>query len=94
MKDKIEYLADTYGYENQSRQLIEEMAELTQAVNHLWRHNDYTEFKHRQAVFEEMADVEIMLEQIKYLLNCRDEVEEYKRYKVARQIKRLQEGDY
>ena len=27
----------TYGYESQSRQLIEEMAELTVAINKLWR---------------------------------------------------------
>ena len=94
MKDKIEYLADTYGYESQSLQLVEEMAELTQALNHLRRYKDYNEFEHRQSVFEEMADVEVMLDQMKYLLNCHAEVEEYKRYKVDRQIKRLQDGDY
>ena len=31
-EQKIQYIADHYGYEPQSRQLIEEMAELIQAV--------------------------------------------------------------
>ena len=32
-EQKIQYIADHYGYEPQSRQLIEEMAELTVALN-------------------------------------------------------------
>lgn len=89
MKQQIKEIAEHYGYDNQSLQLIEEMAELTQALNHLRRYNDYNEFKHRQEVYEEIADVEIMLEQIKHLLNCNDEVESFKVYKVRRQIDRM-----
>lgn len=37
IKEKIKLIADTYGYEAQSRQCIEEMAELTQAINKFWR---------------------------------------------------------
>ena len=37
MIEEIHKIADYYGYEAQSRQLIEEMAELTQALNKLWR---------------------------------------------------------
>ena len=36
-EQKIQYIADHYGYEPQSRQLIEEMAELTVALNKAWR---------------------------------------------------------
>jgi Spy/CpxP family protein refolding chaperone len=32
-KQKIQKIAQTYGYDAQSRQCIEEMAELTQAIN-------------------------------------------------------------
>lgn len=32
-EEKIKYIADHYGYEPQSIQLIEEMAELTVAIN-------------------------------------------------------------
>lgn len=36
-QEKIQKIADTYGYDAQSRQCIEEMAELTQAINKFWR---------------------------------------------------------
>ena len=36
-KQKIQKIAQTYGYDAQSRQCIEEMAELTQAINKMWR---------------------------------------------------------
>lgn len=36
-EDKIKKIARHYGYEAQSRQCIEEMAELTQAINKMWR---------------------------------------------------------
>lgn len=36
-KQKIQRIAQHYGYDSQSRQCIEEMAELTQAINKFWR---------------------------------------------------------
>lgn len=35
--EKIKIIAEHYGYDSQSRQCIEEMAELTQAINKFWR---------------------------------------------------------
>ena len=35
--EKIKIIAEHYGYDSQSRQCIEEMAELTQAINKWWR---------------------------------------------------------
>ena len=32
IEDKIKYIADYYGHDRQALQLIEEMAELTQAI--------------------------------------------------------------
>lgn len=98
--DKIQKIADTYGYDAQSRQLIEEMAELTQAVNKFWRKQldcgrkefikgdeeiCYSEeFDH---LVEEMADVQLMLFQMEYLLNA--DITEQMRDKVERQMERL-----
>ena len=70
---KIELVAEMYGYEPQSRQCIEEMAELTQAINKLWRKrnfggNDRQIAEAEDAVLDEMADTLIMLWQIKYLM--------------------------
>lgn len=95
MQEKIKLIADHYGYEAQSRQLIEEMAELTQAINKLWRKNGNgqntyeTNFGCLQNIFEEIADVEVVLEQIKHLLDCHGEVENVKKYKIDRTIDRM-----
>ena len=92
-------IAEFYGYESQSRQLIEEMAELTVAINKLWRfdmdNRDYAGKKDVEthlfeSACEEIADVEIMLAQIKYLLRCEEEVARQRERKISRQIKRME----
>lgn len=83
----IKQIANYYGFDCQSRQLVEEMAELTIALNKLNRTgkmiNEYN------AVVEELADVEVMLEQIKYLMSCNVEVDDIKKKKINRQLKRM-----
>lgn len=98
----IKTIADFYGYDAQSRQLIEEMAELTQAINKFWRKDldlgEKTIFEipvnspQEENIAEEIADVEICLEQIKYLLNCSEQVEKSKEYKISRQLERIKKG--
>lgn len=61
----LKVIADEYGYENQSMQLIEEMAELTQAIN---KYRRYGTYEKKCQIIEEIADVSIMLEQVSYLL--------------------------
>ena len=93
-KQSIIEIAEFYGYDAQSRQLIEEMAELTQAINKAWRKR-YDDFEERTKTFEnireEICDVEIMLSQIKHLLSCNDEVEQEKERKILRQLERMKE---
>ena len=78
--------AKHYGYEAQSNQLVEECAELIQAVSKYRR----AEGADKRAValenlIEEIADVEIMIEQIKYLLQIPEEdLEAVKLFKVNR----------
>ena len=68
--------AKYYGFEAQSNQLVEECAELIQAVNKYRRvetglGQPVAEDKKaiaRDNLVEEIADVELMLEQVKYLL--------------------------
>lgn len=107
-------IAEHYGYEAQSRQLIEEMAELTQAINHLWRiqngfhagpgtpNIDYDETvtlndleKYAvDRIAEEIADVEIMLKQVKYLMMLsKGWLKSAKRNRIARQLKRIEEEE-
>ena len=93
-------IANHYGYDSQSRQLIEEMAELTVAINKLWRVEKFCDRKNIMDVkgfsypevkdiIGEIADTEIMLSQIKYLLGCKDEVEQEKERKILRQLERI-----
>lgn len=93
MRDKQKVIASHYGYEAQARQLIGEMAELTVALNKQWRGKqrympcDLTVA--RQNVIEEIADVENVLEQIKYLMDCEYEVFKEKMDKVDRTMERM-----
>lgn len=96
ISQKITYIADYYGYEAQSRQLIEEMAELTVAINKYWRsqkngqETNKSETAYCDNLVEEMVDVAIMLMQMFRLLNV-DASEWYKMFqkKLDRQIKRI-----
>ena len=95
-EEKIRYIADYYGYEPQSRQLIEEMAELTVAINKLWRRHEYGATnkeiaKAHMDVLEEIADVTVMLCQIEYLLGIGNLALDYAtERKLNRQIQRIQ----
>ena len=95
--EKIKIIAEHYGYEAQSRQCIEEMAELMQAINKLRRsigHGQLTEKSFKECLenlTEEMADVQIMLWQIEYLLSAENMIEEMIEKKLNRQLKRIEE---
>lgn len=84
MEEKMKKIADYYGLIAQLRQLNEECCELAVECNHAIRG------RVTNKLVEELADVEILLEQIKYLCHCSKEMEEIKEYKVGRQIKRIE----
>ena len=73
-----------WGKEAQTDMMIEEMAELTQAILHERRGRDHN-------IAEEMADVKIMLAQMEIIFQNAGEVEQRFREKVARLDQRLQE---
>lgn len=94
MKQKIEKIAQHYGYEAQSRQCMEECAELIQAINKLWRNQGHgqptvRELKEcRDNIVEELADVQIMIFQLAFLLNA-EEIQSVINRKVDRQMERI-----
>ena len=66
---EIEKIAEHYGYESRSNLLVEECAELIQAVSKYRRAQTAEKAEIAlENLVEEIVDVEIMLEQIKYLL--------------------------
>lgn len=81
-----------YGKEPQCRQLMEECAELIQAVNKMLRYEDRpAEPEYYANLIEEIADVEIMLYQLKVMFNVSDdEVFEVKVQKAKRERERLE----
>ena len=102
--EKIRTIARHYEYDAQSRQCIEEMAELTQAINKYWRTelqrgknlynpwdgympNDSEEYYN---LIEEIADVQIMLEQMKFFLAAGHDVNRIIDEKLDRQIYRIE----
>lgn len=75
---------EAYGKEHQLIICMEEMAELTKEPSkNLRGHNNL------QEIAEEVADVEIMLEQVKVIFDLKEEVSEAKEAKLLRLQKRI-----
>lgn len=80
MKKGIKLIADHYGNEHQTVKAMEELAELIQAL----ARGDEANIK------EEMADVFVMLEQLKYLHRISEiEISRIMFRKITRQIERI-----
>ena len=96
MQDKIKRIANHYGLAKQQRQLAEECGELIQATSKYMRFQEESyaltvDWTYLQNVIEEIADVEVMLDEIKYLLNINPKaIEEIKKNKIARQLERIE----
>lgn len=92
---KIQHIADRYGYEAQSNQLQEEAAELIQAVNKVRRARGAgqpcgkSEYQATHELIEELADVEIMIQQIVHLLDCKVIFKSFMEDKVSRTLLRM-----
>lgn len=76
-----------FGVENQLDQAIEEMAELTAALNHFRRGRI-----DRDAVASEIADVIIMMEQLSHIFGM-DAVHKWQDSKLERLKKRIEEAN-
>lgn len=92
MNEAIRKIADHYGLNAQLNVATEELAELIQAIARFRRVNerDMLELARRKnLVAEEIADVEVMLAQIKYLMKIDERVEAVAKYEIERQLKRM-----
>lgn len=92
MNEAIRKIADHYGLNAQLNVATEELAELIQAIARFRRvdENDMLELARRKnLVAEEIADVEVMLAQIKYLMKIDERVEAVAKYEIERQLKRM-----
>lgn len=81
---EIDLLAlEKWGGEDQIFMLVEEMSELIQAISKRKRGLEHN-------IEEEIADVEIMLSQIKLYLDCGSEVYKWKNFKYERMKRKLE----
>ena len=85
-------IAKHYGYKEQLGQLQEECGELIAAAHKQTNVKKIDIYVHSNLV-EEIADVEIMIEQIKLLYSIQNSVDHIKKRKVLRQLKRIKESD-
>ncbi len=97
-KEIMQLAIDSYGRVNQVIKTVEELSELSQALCKSLIRLNYTkekisledDLKSVDNIFEEMADVEIMLEQCKIMFQCDKEVNKWKQKKIERLEKRLE----
>lgn len=99
-KETMQLAIDSYGRVNQVIKTVEELSELSQALCKSLIRLNYTkektsledDLKSVDNIFEEIADVEIMLEQCKIMFQCDKEVNEWKQEKIKRLERRLEGG--
>ncbi len=90
-KKSMEKSIENYGHV-QLLMVCEEMAELIQAISKMERLMDEKDrkHKHKQHIIEEIADVEIMLEELMLYYHIdKDDVEDVKDEKINRLRKRM-----
>ena len=100
-KETMQLAIDSYGRVNQVIKTVEELSELSQSLCKSLIRLNYTKEKisleddsksvdNVDNIFEEMADVEIMLEQCKMMFQCDKKVNKWKQKKIERLEKRLE----
>ena len=86
--ERIKTIADHYGIKKQLRQLAEECSELAVEASHSARKGTTVK------IIEEMADVEIMIEQIIHLAEIdRCDIQDCINFKLDRQMKRMEKKE-
>ena len=91
-KDDIKRIANHYGLDAQLNVATEELAELIHAIARFRRYEgeDQTVISILiTGMVEEIADVDLMLTQMKHLLNAEQRIECEMNYKIDRQLKRM-----
>ena len=87
--DILEKAIKHYGAKIQMGVACEESAELIQAISKCLRYKD--DIEARNNLVEEIADVLIMIDQLKIIMNIKDyEIECYRRYKLDRLERRIE----
>ena len=99
MTKDIKVIADHFGARKQLAKMIEECGELIEAVNVY--HDDIAipsdpvdAALDRIHVIEEMTDVQILIDQLTYLLHAREDMKQMREFKINRTLERVRNGYY
>lgn len=99
MNNDLKEIAEHFGARKQLAKVIEECGELIEAANIY--HDDLTIDSDplqagidRLHVIEEMADVQILIDQLTHLLYAKDELEQMRVFKIVRTKKRIEDKFY
>lgn len=84
-KEILALAVKTWGDDAQSKMVLEEMAELQKEICKNWRGKE-----NRDQIADEIADVEIMLAQLKMIHGIEELVEVHRKMKLARLAERLE----
>lgn len=91
-KASIKQIADHYGIQHQVDKAFEELNELKEELAaYYFRFLDNDEDISLVGMIDEITDVEIMLEQLKYLLKIQKEVHAHIWFKTNRQLELIRE---
>ena len=92
-KSEIEYIAENNGIKNQLLKLVEEMAEVTQEISKLMISKEDKEVEniYHEKLTEELADLAVVLHGVIYLMDNAKEINEHRRYKALRQLRRIRD---
>ncbi len=86
---------ETFGEQTQYLFVFEEMSELTKALTKFIRKRENASETEKQKLIddiaEEIADVEVATEEIKFMFNLWDKVKEVKEFKIARGKERVKQ---
>lgn len=95
MKNNLLKIIEHYGINNQLRKFNEESFELQEAIiNHGWTIMSFEELseKTKEHIAEEIADCYVILEQFRHYYGISDEeIEKVMKYKIERQLDRINE---
>lgn len=94
-KDILQKAIDTYGTHNQMLKCIEECGELSRAVSRilveLSSEDGFTTEESQENLYEELADIAIMIQQMIMMFDCADEVNKQIEFKLNRLKERLED---
>ncbi len=99
IEQKVQRIADYYGFDKQLNQVIEECGELIQAAakyNRVKGEGYDTSINMEVAaenLVEELADVQLVIRQLIYLIDCHDAIVDITEEKANRQLERIKKRD-